>query len=222
MSIPRSASRACMALLLLLLHAPAHSAGQPPAAAASCLACHGAQGEGMTAAGYPRLAGLPAQYISDQLNAYIDGRRVNAIMSGMAKPLSAAQIQAVADYFSALRPHTTPGSPPTDAAQARLGQQIAMHGVWEASIPACFSCHAADGSGIPPAFPPIVGQPAAYVEAQIKAWQNGTRQGKPDDLANNLMHSVSTRMTEPQIKAVAAWLAALPSTGVSSDTPIKP
>ncbi len=223
MSIPRSANRVCMALLLvLLLHSPAHGASQPPAAATSCLACHGAQGEGMSAAGYPRLAGLSAQYISDQLNAYMNGRRVNAIMSSMAKPLSAAQIQAVAGYFSSLKPHTLPAPPPTDTSQARLGQRIAMHGAWEAGIPACFSCHAADGTGIPPAFPPIVGQPATYIEAQIKAWQNGTRQGKPDDLANNLMHSVSSRMTEQQIKAVAAWLAALPSTGVSSATPTKP
>jgi len=48
--------------------------GAPPTEVASCLACHGAQGEGMTAAGYSRLAGLSAEYISAQLNAYIDGR----------------------------------------------------------------------------------------------------------------------------------------------------
>ncbi|MEW5838716.1 MAG: c-type cytochrome [Pseudomonadota bacterium] len=217
MSNHRHIIYACVALSLLALQAFAQDA-PPPAAAQPCLACHGAQGQGLAAAGHPRLAGLPAQYLADQMSAYIDGRRTNAIMAGMAKSLSAEQIQAIAHYFSALSPNIAPSPPPTDLAQAALGQQIAMHGDWAQGIPACFSCHAADGGGIPPEFPPIVGQPAAYIEAQLKAWQSGARQGRADDLANTLMQNVALRMSEAQIKAVAVWLAALPSAASNANS----
>ncbi|MGD9887694.1 MAG: cytochrome c [Halothiobacillaceae bacterium] len=196
-------------LAALVISSPAYSAA--PAEVSSCLACHGAQGEGLAAAGYPRLAGLSAPYITEQLNAYIAGRRVNAIMSGMAKPLTAAQIQVIASYFSTLTPHVNPAPPITNLAQAELGQQLALRGDWTAGIPACFSCHAADGAGVSPAFPPLIGQPAAYIEAQIKAWKDGTRQAAPQNLANALMHNVALRMSDAQSQAVAAWLSSLPA-----------
>ena len=196
-------------LTALVASNPAYSAAPPEAA--SCLACHGAQGEGLAAAGYPRLAGLSAPYITEQLNAYIADRRVNAIMSGMAKPLTAPQIQVIASYFSTLTPPINPAPPITNLAQAELGQQLALRGDWTAGIPACFSCHAADGAGVSPAFPPLIGQPAAYIEAQIKAWKDGTRQAEPQNLANALMHNVALRMSDAQSQAVAAWLSSLPA-----------
>lgn len=196
-------------LAALVINNPAYSAAPPEAA--SCLTCHGVQGEGMTAAGYPRLAGLSAPYITEQLNAYINGRRVNAIMSGMAKPLTAAQIQVIASYFSTLTPPVNPAPPITNLAQAELGQQLALRGDWNMGIPACFSCHAADGAGVSPAFPPLIGQPATYIEAQIKAWKDGTRQAEPQNLANALMHNVALRMSDAQSQAVAAWLSSLPA-----------
>lgn len=188
---------------------PAYSA--PPAEAVSCLACHGAQGEGLAAAGYPRLAGLSAEYISEQLNAYIDGRRVNAIMSAMAKPLTVVQIQSVATFFSTLPIPTQGGTLLSDKTQANQGQRLAERGDWSVGIPACFNCHAPGGVGIQPDFPPIIGQPAAYIEAQIRAWKSGTRQAEPQNLANALMYNVALRMSDDQIKSVAAWLAAQPS-----------
>jgi cytochrome c553 len=175
---------------------------------ASCLACHGASGEGLAAAGYPRLAGLSSEYISNQLKAYADGHRTNAIMKGMAKPLSAAQIQTLADYFSTLPAPTQPVTPPAATANAALGQQLAERGDWNTGIPACFNCHAPGGIGLQPYFPPIVGQPAAYIEAQINAWKDGSRQPEPQSLANNLMHAVALRMSTQQTQAVAVWLAA--------------
>jgi len=202
--------------VFLAFFATAQSAySAPPTEAASCLACHGAQGEGMAAAGYPRLAGLSAEYISEQLKAYIDGRRVNAIMRPMAMPLSAAQIQSIANFFSTLPIPTQAVTLLTNNAQTTLGQQLAERGDWDAGIPACFNCHAPGGIGIQPNFPPITGQPAGYIEAQIQAWKNGTRQAEPKNLANALMHSVALRMNDNQIKAVAAWLAAQPTSALN-------
>jgi cytochrome c553 len=216
--------RVLMGLALLFLPLGAHSA-PPPAEATSCLACHGAAGQGLAAAGYPRLAGLSSEYIADQLNAYANGSRVNAIMSGMAKPLNAAQIQTVANFFSALPAPTQPVAPLGGTANAALGQQLAERGDWNAGIPACFNCHAPGGIGIPPYFPPIVGQPAAYIEAQINAWKDGTRHADTQNMANTLMHAVSTHMSASQTQAVAAWLAAQnptpPSAHPAAATPTK-
>ena len=86
---------------------PVTSAGQPkgtpPAAAATCVACHGADGVGITP-DYPTLAGQHADYIEQSLKAYRKGTRQNAIMNGMAAALSDDDIHALAHYFSQQAP----------------------------------------------------------------------------------------------------------------------
>jgi cytochrome c553 len=51
----------------------------------ACSACHGAQGEGRPEAGYPRLAGLSADYLLRQLNDFADNNRENELMTPIAK-----------------------------------------------------------------------------------------------------------------------------------------
>ena len=46
--------------------------------AAPCSSCHGADGGGNPAAGFPRLAGIGAPYPADQLDAFASGARDNA------------------------------------------------------------------------------------------------------------------------------------------------
>ena len=76
---------------------------------AACISCHGAKGEGNAAAGFPRLAGVSAPYLSAQLTAFADGTRQNPIMQPMAKLLSAHERDAVAQYFAGLLSHFTDG-----------------------------------------------------------------------------------------------------------------
>ncbi|MDD3576734.1 MAG: c-type cytochrome [Halothiobacillus sp.] len=176
----------------------------PPPEAASCAACHGAQGEGMAAAHYPRLAGMPADYLAEQLHLFASGQRQNAIMSGMAKPLSAEQIKTLADYYSGL-PVTMAAPAQTVPADLKpRGEQLAVYGDWKAGIPACFRCHGPGGVGVAPAFPALTGQTATYLDQQITAWKNGTRSGDPQ----GLMHTIALRMSDADTKAVTAWLAA--------------
>ncbi len=68
--------------------------------AAKCIGCHGGSGEGL--AGNPKLAGLSNADIQSRLTDYRAGRKLGprtAIMAGMAKPLSDAQIAALASYL---------------------------------------------------------------------------------------------------------------------------
>ena len=103
--------RACALALGALLAAPACTLGAPDGAqistqgangAPACVTCHGAKGEGNPSAGFPRLAGLGAKYLTEQLDAMADGGRVSPIMKATAQALDPAQRQAVAAYYASL------------------------------------------------------------------------------------------------------------------------
>jgi cytochrome c553 len=91
-----------------LAYGVAHAEPIPPEKvkekAATCAACHGADGNSDTPAQsqYPRLAGQYHDYISRALHEYKSGERKNPIMAGMAAPLSEAEIDALARYFAAM------------------------------------------------------------------------------------------------------------------------
>ena len=82
----------------------AHAAGDAAAGkakAASCAACHGADGVS-TQDIFPNLKGQKAAYIILSLKAFKDGSRKNGIMNGMAASLSDADIENLAAHFSGL------------------------------------------------------------------------------------------------------------------------
>lgn len=86
---------------------------------AACASCHGPKGDGMAAAGFPRLGGQHADYIVTQLKAFraagrndLDGanRRTNdaakkgelGMMQAIAAKLSDEEIQTVAQFIQGL------------------------------------------------------------------------------------------------------------------------
>lgn len=73
--------------------------GANPAAMA-CVTCHGAEGEGMAAAGFPRLAGLSAGYMKKQLADFASGERANPIMQPIAAALSSEEADAVTSMLA--------------------------------------------------------------------------------------------------------------------------
>lgn len=69
--------------------------------AATCFACHGADGNAVDPQ-YPRLAGQYNVYLQRALHEYKTGARSNAIMKGFVATLSEQDIEDVATYFSSL------------------------------------------------------------------------------------------------------------------------
>ncbi|MGH8117187.1 MAG: c-type cytochrome [Rhodanobacteraceae bacterium] len=69
--------------------------------AVACEACHGKDGNGI-APNYPALAGQYQDYLVQVLHEYKDGQRTNAIMNGMAAPLTDQDIDDLAAFFSSL------------------------------------------------------------------------------------------------------------------------
>ncbi len=98
---------------------PVTSAGKPtgtaPAAAQTCVACHGPDGVGILP-DYPTLAGQHYDYIEQALKAYRAGKRQNAIMNGMAAALKDEDIRALAEYFSQQSPSLWVPLPPHSTA----------------------------------------------------------------------------------------------------------
>lgn len=64
--------------------------------ATACQTCHGADGGGTAAAGFPRLTGLDAGYIEQQLLNFRSGKRSNAIMQPIAEALSKKEVPLIA------------------------------------------------------------------------------------------------------------------------------
>ncbi|MFO7603583.1 MAG: c-type cytochrome [Gammaproteobacteria bacterium] len=170
--------------------------------ATACIACHGANGEGNAAAGFPRLAGLNADYLAKQLQDYRKGSRSHATMNPVATALDDASSRDVAAYYASLDPAGDSGDVKAHAG----GQTLALRGDWDKTIPACFSCHGPGGRGVDPSFPALAGQHASYLKAQLQAWREGKRRND----ANDLMKVVAERMSDEQIQAVADYFAAAP------------
>ena len=171
---------------------------------AACISCHGAQGEGNAAAGFPRLAGINATYLSEQLSAFANGERKSTIMQPFAKLLSSNGRNAVALYFSSLPPPAgIKAGDSTAITPSNTGAWIATRGRWDQGLPACAQCHGPGGIGVGTAFPPLAGQPAAYIESQLHGWKIGAR--PPGPMA--LMPVVVSKLSDTDISAVAAYYA---------------
>jgi cytochrome c553 len=65
-----------------------------------CAACHGPEGTKPATPDTPKLAGQHNDYLEHALREYQSGARQNALMNGLAKPLSKQEIKELAQYFS--------------------------------------------------------------------------------------------------------------------------
>ena len=68
----------------------------------ACIGCHGPAGRGNPGAAMPAIGGQHATYTTSTLKAYRSGERVNAMMNGIAKRLTDAEIEALAGYLQGL------------------------------------------------------------------------------------------------------------------------
>ncbi len=173
------------------------------AKAAVCGACHGLDGNS-TDPQYPKLAGQNEHYIVEQLQNFKSGRRKNAIMMGMASPLSPQDMHDIAAYFASQK--VTPGV--ADEALVKAGGALYREGDAERGIPACMSCHGPDGRGNPGApYPQLAGQHADYVQQALTAWHDGDTWGTNKHA--QIMPSIAKKLDKDDIAAVASYIEGL-------------
>ena len=180
---------------------PAVSAAAGQTKAATCAACHGADGNSVSPQ-FPKLAGQNPEYIVEQLENFKSGKRKNAIMQPMAASLSTQDMQDLAAWFSSQT--VKPGE--ADPGLVKAGEALYRGGDSESGVPACLACHGPDGAGNPPMkIPQLAGQHLEYVVAQLQAYASGQRTTDP----NKMMETIASRLTPAQMQAVASYIQGL-------------
>ena len=164
-----------------------------------CAACHTNDGSRGSPAN-PIIQGQHPEYIVKQLEEFKAGGRANPIMSGMAAPLSDADMKNVAAFYASKT--AKPGFAKNKDLVV-LGEKIYRGGIADRMIPACAGCHSPTGAGIPAQYPRLAGQHADYTEAQLLAFRSGTRKNSAQ------MTGVAAKMNDREIKAVAEYIAGL-------------
>lgn len=200
--------------LCLLGASGAHAAdvlkGDPAAGekmAATCGACHGADGNSMVPA-FPKLAGLGEKYLLQQMQHIRDGLRPVAQMAGQVDNLSDQQLADLAAFYSA-KPRSVEKADPD---LLELGAKVYRAGVADRNVAACIACHGARGNGNAPAgFPALSGQHADYVAAQLKAYRKGYEDptGRVTDGDIKIMRSNAFGLSDREIEAVSAYVSGL-------------
>ena len=93
---------AIAATVMLASPAFAGDAAAGKAKAATCAACHGAEGVSAVPM-YPNLAGQKEAYLVKQLKDFKAGTRKDPVMSAMAMPLSDEDIANISAYYASLK-----------------------------------------------------------------------------------------------------------------------
>lgn len=200
---------------LLAVFSGLHAAGNPAAGqekAAACMACHGPDGNSL-ADMWPKLAGQMPDYLLKQMRDFKAGRRSDEQMSPQVANLAENDMPDIAAYFAtqALGPGT--GDPSLRA----QGERLYLKGKGR-PVPAtaCTGCHGPAGAGnkdwnktwskAPTVLAPAIGgQHAAYVEKQLKAYRDGSRNNDPA----KVMRDIARGLSDAEIKALASYIAGL-------------
>src|SRR5271156_121041 len=163
-----------------------------------CRACHGAAGNS-TNPEWPSLAGLGADYITEQLKNFKDGKRTNAVMAPNAAALSADDMADLGAYFNSL-PNT---GLEADPSYWQAGEKLYRGGDAARSIPACMACHGPTARGNEPAkFPALRGQQAVYVTKQLNDYASGARTTGP----NGIMETIAKRLSPDDVRNLASYV----------------
>ena len=164
-----------------------------------CFICHGVSGESSSPV-FPRLAGQNAAYVARQLADYQSGKRKSTVMQPMVEGLSAEDMAALGAWF-ARQPALM--HPVADPDLAGVGRFVHLRGNPFSGVPACAGCHGAEAQGSS-SLPRLAGQHAQYTENQIKQF---SRRERTND--NAVMHAIASKLSELEVKAVAAYLSGL-------------
>jgi cytochrome c553 len=124
-------------------------------------------------------------------------------MTNFAKALTKDDIQNVAYYLAQQKLDWSKAGTATDKSTVALGQHIWRGGIPDRRVPACASCHSANGAGLPGKFPRLAGQHPGYLVEQLTLFRDGDRAN------SDMMHEIANRMTDADIAAVADYAAGL-------------
>jgi hypothetical protein len=81
----------------------------------------------------------------------------------------------------------------------------------------CAACHGANGQSVSDTIPNLAAQRAGYIEAQLKAFKDGTRKAQTATSPAAIMTAIAAQLSADDMANVAAYFAAQPgATGAKS------
>lgn len=188
-------------LVIFCLSLSAGEAAKGQSLTATCIACHGNDGNSPIA-NQPSLAGQGEKYLVKQLQDFKSGARKNAIMAPMVSGLSEQDMKDIAAFYSSQSIQYKS----VNEKYIELGQRLYLSGDADRDIPACVACHAVNGQGMAAAgFPALGGQHPEYTKLQLLAFRKGDR----DNDENGVMRDIMAKMSDEQIEALSHFIAGL-------------
>jgi cytochrome c553 len=127
-------------------------------------------------------------------------------MTPIARELSDSDMQDVAAYYAEQSVTTRHAERIVDPQVLQRGGAISANGSARSGVPACVNCHGLAGAGLPPSFPYLAGQYAAYLELQLSLFARGERANDPLGVMRNL----AARLSEEDIRALARYFESVP------------
>ncbi len=183
----------------------AHASEAEQIVSTLCANCHGVDGKS-TAPMFPNLAGQNSIYLKKQLEDFINGRRLNDLMSPAVAALKPKDVEALAAYYSAKKPVNANAAPAPEqsnlAPLIEAGKTFFRNGNPDTGVAGCSTCHREDNGG-DKSYPKLFGQDALYTAKQLADLKAGVRTN--DNY--RLMRKTVTRMTAEEMRAVAEYLA---------------
>ncbi|MEO0386617.1 MAG: c-type cytochrome [Pseudomonadota bacterium] len=161
-----------------------------------CGLCHGLDGVSAMAK-FPKLAGQKAGYIEKQLHDFRAGRRLNdgGQMQAIVTELSPEDIPVVAAWFESQSP------PPVAVGEGAVEEGAAVF-----KARGCAGCHSVAPAPGGLLAPHLTAQHPRYLAKQLTDFRDGARENDPD----GVMRTVAATLSDAEIAALAAYLAATP------------
>jgi cytochrome c553 len=173
--------------------------------APTCVACHGEQVSASPL--FPTLAGMDPTVIYKQLDDFRSGKRQSPVMGAIATALSERDSADVAAYFATREGGLAPiAGEPLPAGGRSLRQsdptiRLIFAGDPGRGLPPCAACHGPGDRKL--GAPTLNGQQAAYIESQLTAFAQGSRQ---NDI-NQQMRGIAEQLTPDEMHALALHYA---------------
>ena len=172
-----------------------------------CGACHGADGNSLVPT-FPKLAGLGEKYLLKQMIDIRDGARPVPTMAGQVDGKPDQDLADMAAFYAA----QVRSGGQADPALVELGAKIYRGGIAERNVAACTACHSPSGKGnVPAGFPPLAGQHADYIAAQLKAYRQGydDEAGRTNGGDTKIMRTIAFGLSDKEIEAVSSYASGL-------------
>jgi cytochrome c oxidase subunit 2 len=202
----------CLLFALLSLTAPSGARAENAAPEGEgrwdyCIVCHGTEGRGNVSINAPRIGGLSAWYLENQLRSFRAGWRgthPDDYHGGEMRPMAVAigdddAVREAAEYFAAF---DAPELVDTVEGDATRGRTL---------YATCTACHGANGKGNQAlGAPAIAGQSDWYMVRQLEHFRSGVRGAADGDTWGASMAAMSGTLTDEQaIRDVVAYINTL-------------